>query len=373
MYVLPLRKHAAQYIFESRNRRIIDQTHGKQQITRLRHAIPHLQPTYTRRASDAWPPEELLTLPSEIRPRTDETLDLILRRKIFLLQARRGYRANVDSHILANFSSSCYTAKQLPTDNAQVSASVLRRPPRVLDIGAGSGIVSILFCRKHHHHISPSASPSASDHNLLHLVELQPQLADRARRNLYLNDLRGIVTEYDIAGGQLPSYLHNSFDVVHVNPPFYLENEGRKAPRSPERRLAQMESSATFSNFLTAAREACDSSNPDAFIAVIHDIRERERIDAAINENGLMVSSCREMRHNETEAATRIVMELQAVGEDKELKELSSKETTGNPKPLILFPGRAGQGRQVQYGDEIEDFFESLPTPSLRIGHLRNA
>jgi hypothetical protein len=40
---------------------------------------------FTRRARDAWCPEELAVIPEHLRPSEEETLDLILRKKVFLV------------------------------------------------------------------------------------------------------------------------------------------------------------------------------------------------------------------------------------------------------------------------------------------------
>lgn len=123
------------------------------------------------------------------------------------------------------------------------------------------------------------------------MIELQPQLANSTRRNLFLNDLCGTVTQQDIAGGLLPSHLEPAFDVVLLNPSFYLPHK-HTSSRHEERRLAQIESSASLSHFIAAARAACDPHN--AFIALIHDVTECERIGDAQRSNQVSVTALRE-------------------------------------------------------------------------------
>jgi hypothetical protein len=43
---------------------------------------------YTRRSRDAWCPDDLAIVPEHLRPGEEETLDLILRKKIFLVRIR---------------------------------------------------------------------------------------------------------------------------------------------------------------------------------------------------------------------------------------------------------------------------------------------
>ena len=132
-------------------------------LSRLLTQMPYHRPAtsygFTRRREDAWPASDLLSLPSHLRPDHAETLDLILRQSIYVLQSRRGYRTNTDAHILA------YFASQLHRRHHKTP------PATVLDLGAGVGMVSLLFARAN--------NPAA-----LHLVEIQGPLASRARRNL---------------------------------------------------------------------------------------------------------------------------------------------------------------------------------------------
>jgi hypothetical protein len=51
-----------------------------------RHTVDKLG--YTRRSRDAWCPDDLAIVPEHLRPGEEETLDLILRKKIFLVRIR---------------------------------------------------------------------------------------------------------------------------------------------------------------------------------------------------------------------------------------------------------------------------------------------
>lgn len=319
---------------------------------------------FTRRHSDSWDNDELLTLPKDLRPMKDETLDLILRQKVYLLQSRRGYRANVDSHVLAYFAAEVYRMGK----EDRGTASYLR----VLDLGAGNGLVSILFAKSYH--------PS---NTCVHMLELQPQLANRARRNMALNDVQGDVTQYDLQGGSLPKHLHASFDIVLINPPFYPQGS-RTPPRRKERLLAHMETSASIFDFLHAAYTACDPQNPDAFVAVIHDKREVPRLAQAALSNGFAWCESREMVHTAGEAPSRIMVQLRPKRKRQMHRSnlMLGMRGVGNEQnatmweacipslpALVLHPSLAEQN---VYTPEIEEFLGRLPLPSLRIGRLRD-
>lgn len=101
-------------------------------------------------------------------------------------------------------------------------------PRHVADLGAGSGLVAILIGR---------AEPQA--HTTLY--ELQPQLAERATRNLRAN---GLLERARVVVGDLAQHAPQvRYDLVVCNPPFH--RPGRQPPpANAEKRLAHFESTA---------------------------------------------------------------------------------------------------------------------------------
>jgi tRNA1(Val) A37 N6-methylase TrmN6 len=178
---------------------------------------------FTRRERDAWSANELSVLDESLRPTDDETLDLILRAKVFLLQHRKGFRANTDSLTLAFYAWKC-----LAKNHSQDSTSMLTS----VDLGAGNGLVSLLFGLR--------SGRTAS----MHLVELQERLACRAERNLEINGFYPVsgcesrrvgVHRRDLQFG-LPGNLREIADVVLMNPPFYPPNS--RTPPSNEEKVS---------------------------------------------------------------------------------------------------------------------------------------
>lgn len=210
---------------------------------------------HTRRKRDRWLEEDLRELPLETRPIEGETLDLILRKKVFLLQSRRGYRANTDSQLVAYFASlqrdesavrrgarndrgkNFWVSKQLlpcpdlpslfpkkpmfrrsPCVYLSPSVSFLLRVDRsaseqrehyALDLGAGNGLVSILYGLR-------------NKQARMVLLEMQDSLACRAERNVILNGLsdRAHVVRHDLSNG-LPTEQGVSSDSPGF---FFLSN-----------------------------------------------------------------------------------------------------------------------------------------------------
>lgn len=134
--------------------------------------------------------------------RSDTTDDAFLGGALSILQPKGGYRAGIDAVLLAA--------------SAPIRSG---RKERVLDVGAGVGVVGLAVA-----HRAPRASVT--------LVEREPVLADLARGNVERNDLgaRVSVVESDVSRrlDELPELrpLAETFDHVLANPPYNPEGAG---------------------------------------------------------------------------------------------------------------------------------------------------
>ncbi|MBL8564757.1 MAG: methyltransferase [Hyphomicrobiaceae bacterium] len=130
------------------------------------------------------------------------TADAFLGGALKVLQPARGYRAGIDAVLLA-----------------AAAPGGTGRPVRVLDAGAGVGTVGLCVARR---------MPDAR----VDLVEMQPLLADLARRNVAANSLsqRLNVFEADIlspaATLAAAGLSGEHYDVVLANPPYHEEGSG---------------------------------------------------------------------------------------------------------------------------------------------------
>jgi tRNA1Val (adenine37-N6)-methyltransferase len=140
---------------------------------------------------------------------------------IRVVQPRKGYRFSVDSILLARFVS-------------------VRSRDRVLELGAGTGVVSVAIAALH------------QPREILAL-EIQPELVAMLRRNAELNSvdsIRAIAADLrKLNDARVP---RESFDVVVANPPYRASKAGRVSPHAG-RRIARSESSATLKDFVAAA------------------------------------------------------------------------------------------------------------------------
>eukprot|EP00966_Prymnesium_polylepis_P022337 514136-Prymnesium_polylepis.1 len=88
-----------------------------------------------------WSEETLREFPSALRPHAGETLDLILRAKVLLLQSRRGYRANTDSMLLAYYAAARNAAAHaVPTSSTTAPLAPTAQPEHVAELGCGNGL-----------------------------------------------------------------------------------------------------------------------------------------------------------------------------------------------------------------------------------------
>jgi tRNA1Val (adenine37-N6)-methyltransferase len=151
----------------------------------------------------------------------DETLDRLPIGDLQILQAENGYRYSLDPVVLARF------VKKAKKD-------------RVIDLGTGCGILPLLLAR-------------LSDARDFIGIEIQRDLAKRAKRNVVLNDLQGRIRilHEDIRNirNLLPAA---QVDLVVTNPPYRHPDSGRIAPND-ERAIARHELSGGLTDFIAAA------------------------------------------------------------------------------------------------------------------------
>ncbi len=184
----------------------------------------------------------------------DETLDSFYHGRILVIQKKKGYRFSVDAPLLAAF------IRTGPAD-------------RLLDAGAGSGIISLLL--------------SLGSFRRIVCLEIQPVLADLARRNVLLNRLddRITVLEQDLRTFE----PEDKFDVVFSNPP-YLRTEGGHPSRSPEKAVAKHEIWCGIFDIMQLAGRALTGTGRGYFI---YPAKRKKDFDLAAEQNGLKIKTLR--------------------------------------------------------------------------------
>jgi tRNA1Val (adenine37-N6)-methyltransferase len=184
----------------------------------------------------------------------DETLDTFYHGRIKVLQKKRGFRFSLDAPLLADF------IRARPAD-------------RLLELGAGNGIISLLLGRKTFRRIV--------------CLEIQPGLADLARRNIALNHLedRVSVLEQDLKTFR----PEERFDVVFSNPPYIKKGGGQLSP-SGEKSVAKHEIKCDIFDIMQVAGKVLER---DGGAFIIYPAKRKVDFDRALEENGLKLKTLR--------------------------------------------------------------------------------
>jgi tRNA1Val (adenine37-N6)-methyltransferase len=151
----------------------------------------------------------------------EETLDTLFGGRLKILQKKRGYRFSIDALLLAHFTEP-------------------NRKDRILDLGTGCGILPLLLVFQ-------------KKANRVTGLEIQPSLADLARRNAALNQLSSRIQIWEGDLKTLEQKVKSgSFHLVLANPPYRKVGSGRVNPQK-EKAIARHEIKATLEDVLRAA------------------------------------------------------------------------------------------------------------------------
>jgi tRNA1Val (adenine37-N6)-methyltransferase len=170
---------------------------------------------------------------------------------IKLYQKKGGYKFSLDPILLAGFT------------------RITRRIRRMADLGAGSGIISLILA----HRYSWLAAT---------LVEIQENLIKLSGMNVKLNMMQDRISlvNADISSIHLGHYRDLSpgtFDAIVANPPFRKPGTGTVSP-DKERALARHEIALTQKDFLKSTSYLL--KNKGRFFIIYHTDRLSELIDS---------------------------------------------------------------------------------------------
>jgi tRNA1Val (adenine37-N6)-methyltransferase len=216
-----------------------------------------------------------------LEPAEDETLDRFYHGRILVLQKRRGYRFSLDAPLLADF------IRPQPTD-------------RLLELGAGNGIISLLLSRKRFQRVV--------------CLEIQPSLADLARRNVVLNHLedRVSVVEQDLR----TCGAGEKYDLVFSNPPYIKRTGGQLSP-SGEKSVAKHEIKCDIFDIMHVAGKVLEK---DGRACVIYPAKRKADFDRALEETGLKVKVLRYVHPRSGEAAHWFLAECRFAVSSQEMR-----------------------------------------------------
>ena len=132
----------------------------------------------------------------DIELKENERIDDLEYKNLKIIQNKEGFCFGIDAVLLSDF------------------AKNIKKGSKVVDLGTGTGIISILLCGK-------------TNLKKIYGIEVQKEVADMAERSSKLNDLQDkfeIINENILNLNDI--FENNSIDVVVTNPPYKKENTG---------------------------------------------------------------------------------------------------------------------------------------------------
>ena len=126
----------------------------------------------------------------------DERIDDLEYKNLKIIQNKKGFCFGIDSVLLSDF------------------AKNIKKGSKVIDLGTGTGIISILLSGK-------------TEQTTFVGVEIQKEVAEMAKRSIELNDLQNRIEVINENITNLNKiYSPKSFNVVVTNPPYKEKNTG---------------------------------------------------------------------------------------------------------------------------------------------------
>ncbi|MFC2165343.1 tRNA1(Val) (adenine(37)-N6)-methyltransferase [Acidobacteriota bacterium] len=184
----------------------------------------------------------------------DETLDTFYHGQILVLQKKKGFRFSVDAPLLADFIQT-------------------KKGDKLLEIGTGSGVISLLLSIKPLGHVTA--------------LEIQSSLVDLARRNVQLNKM---TEKIHIVQGDIRDFgTKEKFDVVFSNPPYIKQMSGHLSP-SDEKSVAKHELKINIFAIMQKMTKLLKEEGKAYFI---FPAKRQEELWQAIAECGMRIRSFR--------------------------------------------------------------------------------
>jgi tRNA1(Val) A37 N6-methylase TrmN6 len=204
-----------------------------------------------------------------------ETLDSIGTAGVKILQRRGGYRFTLDAVLLAGFA-----ASESPGEGA------------VLELGAGSGVVSFLLARQF------GRGP-------IDALELQPAVYARLVRGVALNGLEGQVKPLLGDLREARTLLSaGAYALVVSNPPFRPTSAGVLSPDG-ERALSRQEVACNASAVVAAARHAL---KPGGGVSLVYPVARLTEVFGLLTAARLFPRALRLVHARADSPATRFLV-----------------------------------------------------------------
>ncbi len=155
----------------------------------------------------------------DIKIKENERIDDLEYKGLKIIQNAEGFCFGIDAVLLSDF------AKEIKNNS------------KVLDLGTGTGILSILLSGK-------------TNLNKIYGIEIQEEVADMAQRSVQLNNLENKIEIINKNIKDLENIFEkNSFDAIVTNPPYKKINTGEKNEKE-NKLISRHEITASLDDFI---------------------------------------------------------------------------------------------------------------------------
>ena len=233
----------------------------------------------------------------------NERIDDLEYKGLKIIQNIKGFCFGIDAVLLSDF------------------AKEIRNKAQVLDLGTGTGILSILLSAK-------------TNLKKIYGIEIQKDVADMAKRSVILNNLEDKI---EIINKNVLDIINifekNSFDAIVTNPPYKKADTG-KINENEGKYISRHEATATLQDFIKISYELLKDGGS---LYMVHKPERLSEINCELKMNRLEPKKLRIVYPNYQEEAKLILIKA-----TKNAKEFLKIE-----KPLVVYKENG------EYTDEI--------------------
>lgn len=249
-----------------------------------------------------------------IELKEDENIDDLQCNNLKIIQNNKYFKYGVDAVFLANF----------------VKTKTNKKNAKVVDFGAGTGIISILLTEK----IQPSK---------IYAIEIQEKISNMAKRSVKLNNLENKIEVLNIDINEVEKHIEReSIDIIVTNPPYQKCNAGVQN-ESEEKRISRHEIYCTIEDICEKAKYLLKDNGE---LYIVH--RPERLVDVIVNlrKYNLEPKELRYIQSNEESAPVLFLV--------KAIKNAGSFLKT--LKPLIIYDKNGNYTKEIDeiYGKEVK-------------------
>ncbi|AMB99221.1 methyltransferase [Aerococcus urinaehominis] len=214
-----------------------------------------------------------------------ERIDRLIPQQLDIIQSPEYFTFSLDALLLADF------------------AKINKRQKRIIDFCTGNGVVPLIL--------------SQACSGQLYGVDIQPALADMARRSVALNQLEDRIKILAADINDLPTYFdQQSFDIVTCNPPYFKVYPDSRLNPNQAKAIARHEITMSLADIFSQAQYLLKEKGK---LYVVHRPERLTELLVAGQHHQLTLKRMRLVQAKVDQAANTVLLEFIKRGQDKGL------------------------------------------------------